>query len=111
MEMDEDNHGYHFGAFQDNELVAVVSLFQDSTDFQFRKFAVINRLQKTGVGKTLLNYITGFAIAEGAKRIWCNARVSAVGFYLRYDFAQTGKVYSKGGIDYEIMEKDLKTEN
>lgn len=105
MEMEEDNYGYHFGAFQDNDLVGVVSLFQDGTEFQFRKFAVIEKVQGTGVGKALLNYITDFAVSEGAQRIWCNARVSAIGFYLRFGFEQTGKLFSKGGIDYEIMEK------
>jgi GNAT superfamily N-acetyltransferase len=108
MEMDEDNHGYHFGTFKDNELVGVVSLFQKGTDFQFRKFAVDASVQNMGIGKTLLNYIVDFAIAEGAERIWCNARVTAIGFYSRYGFVQTGELFSKGGYDYEIMEKKLK---
>jgi GNAT superfamily N-acetyltransferase len=105
MEMEEDDHGYHFGAFKDNELVGVVSLFQKGSDFQFRKFAVDASVQNMGIGKTLLMYMEGFAINEGAKRIWCNARVSAIGFYARYGFVQTGKLFSKNGFDYEIMEK------
>ncbi|MFD2873646.1 GNAT family N-acetyltransferase [Mucilaginibacter ximonensis] len=105
MELEEDNYGYHFGAFRNNDLVGVVSLFQDGTDFQFRKFAVIEHAQGTGVGKALLNYIMDFAIAEGAQRIWCNARTSAIGFYLPFGFERTGKLFSKGGFDYEIMEK------
>jgi GNAT superfamily N-acetyltransferase len=107
MEMDEDKDGYHFAVFKDNYIVGVVSLFQDGTDFQFRKFAVAAEVQNTGLGKALLTYITEFAIAEGAKRIWCNARVTAIGFYLRYGFIQTGKLFSKNGFDYEIMEKQL----
>jgi len=105
MEMDEDNNGYHFGAFMDNKLVGVVSLFQYGTDFQFRKFAVSADVQNKGIGQALLNYIVDFAIAEGATRIWCNARVTAIGFYLKYGFAQTGTLFSKNGFDYEIMEK------
>ncbi|MDB5005014.1 MAG: family N-acetyltransferase [Mucilaginibacter sp.] len=111
MEMEEDNHGYHFGAFQNNELVAVVSLFQNGTDFQFRKFAVDAPVQNMGIGKMLLNYIMDFAITEGADRIWCNARVTAIGFYLRYGFERTGTLFSKGGFDYEIMEKKLLTKS
>jgi GNAT superfamily N-acetyltransferase len=105
MEMDEDNYGYHFGAFRDNDLVGVVSLFQDGADFQFRKFAVAEYAQGTGIGRTLLNYIMDFAVAEGAQRIWCNARVSAIGFYLQFGFEGTGKLFSKNGFDYEVMEK------
>lgn len=108
MELEEDNYGYHFGAFRDNDLVGVVSLFQDGTDFQFRKFAVVEHAQGTGVGKALLNHIMDFAVAEGAQRIWCNARVSAIGFYLLFGFERTGKIFSKGGFDYEIMEKIIR---
>lgn len=105
MEMDEDNYGIHFGAFNDNELIAVVSLFQNGTDFQFRKFAVDESMQGKGVGKAMLNYMQDFAIAEGASRIWCNARLSAVGFYQKFGYSQTGNFFSKNGHDYEIMEK------
>jgi len=105
MEMDEDNYGVHFGAFSDNDLVAVVSLFQKGTDFQFRKFAVDESMQGKGVGRAMLNHMQDFAIAEGATRIWCNARLSAVGFYLKLGYNQTGKFFSKNGHDYEIMEK------
>ena len=108
MEMEEDNHGYHFGAFQNNELVAVVSLFQDGTDWQFRKFAVSEAVQGTGVGKTLLKYIMDFAIAEGATKIWCNARDTATGFYAKYGFITTGQKFERGGFNYEIMEKVVK---
>ena len=105
MEMDGDNHGYHFGAFMDNELVGVVSLFQNGDDFQFRKFAVDESMQGKRVGKTMLKHIIDFALNENAKRLWCNARVSAIGFYLKNGFNPTGKLFSKNGFDYEIVEK------
>jgi GNAT superfamily N-acetyltransferase len=104
MKMAEDDNGYHFGAFKDNDLVAVVSLFQQGNEFQFRKFAVDAAVQNTGIGKTLLKYTIDFAVAEGAERIWCNARVSAIGFYSKYGFVKTGVIFSKNGFDYEIME-------
>ena len=105
MEMEEDNHGYHFGAFADNRLVAVVSIFLNEGDCQFRKFAVVPQSQGQGVGQVLLAYITNFAISEGCKRLWCNARLSAIGFYVKYGFQQTGDTFSRNGVDYEIMEK------
>jgi GNAT superfamily N-acetyltransferase len=107
MEMDEDNRGYHFGAFMDNRLIGVVSLFQNGSDWQFRKFAFDADFQGKGYGRTLLNYITDFVKAEGATRLWCNARSSAFGFYLKSGFVLTGEKFSKAGIDYEIMERHL----
>lgn len=105
MEMEEDNDGYHFGAFENNELVGVVSLFPIGKDFQFRKFAVDETMQNKGIGTELLKYIINFSINEGSERIWCNARISAIGFYLKLGFIQTGTLFSKNGFDYEILEK------
>lgn len=107
MEMDEDNNGYHFGAFMDNKLVGVVSLFINGADCQFRKFAVDASVQHQGIGTTMLKHITNFAVNEKAQRLWCNARVTAIGFYLKHGFEQTGSLFSKNGFDYEILEKKL----
>lgn len=107
MEMDEDSNGIHFGAFKDDKLVGVVSLFQNKNDFQFRKLAVDPSVQNTGIGSIILQYITAHAEESGGTRIWCNARLTAVGFYLKAGFKQTGTLFSKNGYDYEIMEKKI----
>lgn len=107
MEMKEDVDGIHFGAFRDNKLAGVVSLFQHGADYQFRKLAVDSATQKAGIGSSLLAYITKFAEENGGTRIWCNARTDAVGFYLKLGFVETENRFSKNGIDYLIMEKIL----
>ncbi len=107
MELDEDTYGIHFGAFSEVKLAGVVSLFQKGTDFQFRKLAIDPSLQKMGIGSNLLQYITDYAIENGGTRIWCNARLTAIGFYLKADFLQTGILYSKSGYDYEFIEKAI----
>jgi phosphoribosylformimino-5-aminoimidazole carboxamide ribotide isomerase len=107
MAMEEDNHGYHFAAFKDNYIVAVVSLFNKDNDWQFRKFAVDASVQSIGIGKTMLQHITDFAITGGGTRLWCNARDTAIGFYIKYGFSHTGQLFSKNGFNYEILEKQL----
>jgi len=105
MEMAEDVDGIHFGLFTENKLAGVVSLFQNDTSFQFRKLAVDASFQHKGLGTSLVNYITEYAQENGGTLIWCNARVDAVAFYLKLGFAQTGRFFTKKGIDYEVMEK------
>ncbi|GAB3933602.1 GNAT family N-acetyltransferase [Mucilaginibacter myungsuensis] len=105
--MPEDLDGIHFGAFVNGWLVAVVSLFQNGTDFQFRKFAVAEDMQGKGIGRELLQYITDQAINNGGTHIWCNARVTATNFYAKAGFTQTGEGFTRGGFDYVIMEKPL----
>jgi GNAT superfamily N-acetyltransferase len=108
MEMEEDTNGIHFGAFKGDKLAGVVSLFQKGTDFQFRKLAVDPSVQKMGIGNSLVQYITRYAEENGGTRIWCNARLSATDFYLKSNFLQTGKLFSKNDYDYEVMEKGIK---
>ena len=105
MEMEEDADGVHFGAFRDNKLVGVVSLFQNGSSVQFRKLAVDLAAQHAGIGTALLNYITTYAQENGGTSLWCNARVSAIDFYLKAGFSKTGKLFSKKGFDYEILNK------
>ena len=107
MEIEEDINGIHFGAFKDDKLAGVVSLFQKGADFQFRKLAVDPSVQKTRIGSSLLKYITEYALQNGGTRILCNARNTATGFYLKAGFIQTGELFSKNSYDYEIMEKVL----
>jgi ribosomal protein S18 acetylase RimI-like enzyme len=108
MELDEDNNAIHFGAFTDKALVGVISLFQHDTIFQFRKLAVLPEFQKMGIGNSLLNRVEEFSRSENGTSIWCNARVSAIGFYMKAGYDHTGKLFSKNGFDYEILEKSLK---
>lgn len=107
MQMPEDANGYHFGAFYNDSLAGVVSLFQHHNDFQFRKFAIAEKYQGKGFGNVLLQHITSFAANEGAKRIWCNARSTATGFYSKAGFISTGQHFAQNGFNYEIMEKFL----
>jgi len=107
MEMEEDVDGIHFGAFTDNKLAGVVSLFQHGTEYQFRKLAVDAAMQKAGIGSSLLAYITKYVEENDGTRIWCNARTDAIGFYLKLSFVETEDRFSKNGIDYVIMKKIL----
>ena len=107
MKLEEDADGWHFAAFYNGFIVGVVSLFKREGTFQFRKLAVAGHVQKMGVGSRLLACITDFARQENADVIWCNARTTAIEFYLKAGFVQTNRIFSKNGFDYQIMEKSL----
>ena len=111
MELNEDQEGIHFGAFTDNKLVGIISLFRSDKSFQFRKLAVSPEYQKMGIGNALLQRVEEFAESEGGTLIWCNARVSAIGFYMKAGYVHTGKLFSKNGFDYEILEKEIKKQS
>jgi GNAT superfamily N-acetyltransferase len=107
MVMEEDELGIHFGAFTEDKLVGIISLFRQGTSFQFRKLAVLPDFQKMGIGNALLNRVQEYARSESGTMIWCNARVSAIDFYIKNGFSHTSKFFSKNGFDYEILQKAL----
>ncbi|MBE7174836.1 MAG: GNAT family N-acetyltransferase [Mucilaginibacter polytrichastri] len=104
----EDQDGLHYGLFYDNELAGVVSLFDSGNGrWQFRKLAILEKYQRKRFGSLLLAHLLDETERLGGNALWCNARLSATGFYKKFGFAEKGDTFSKGGIDYVIMEKAL----
>lgn len=107
VKLEDDKNGMHFGLFADDQLVTVVSLFNEGTIYQFRKFATVVKAQGKGYGSFLLTHIISYAKEHGATRIWCNARVSAMPFYRKFGFTATGQQFSRRQIDFVMMELQL----
>ena len=104
MELAEDWDGMHFGLYYQYELTGVVSLFIDGTTAQFRKMAVLPNDQGKGYGLQLLQYLADYCKSQDIKNLWCNARVSAIGFYQKLGFAIAGQPYERNQISYVKME-------
>jgi GNAT superfamily N-acetyltransferase len=107
IKLPADPDGIHFGLYAADWLSSVVSLFNDGDDYQFRKFATLSVHQRKGYGSQLLGYVIEFIKQEGGKRIWCNARTSATGFYEKFGFQSKDEYFSEQGVDFVIMELHL----
>ena len=100
----EDEFGIHYGLFQEGELLSIVSVFITEEEAQFRKFATLVEAQGKGYGSKLLSYVIEELKKQGIKKIWCNARVAKKEFYKKFGLKETGKIFTKEEVDYEIME-------
>jgi len=107
--LEEDDSGTHFGMYQEQALIAVVSLFLREQDAQFRKFAIDKAYQRQGYGSKLLRYITDYALHKGMHILWCHARITAVAFYQKNGFVKIGLPFMKGNISYVRMERNIKS--
>ena len=107
VKLKNDAEGMHFGLYADDQLTSVVSLFNEGQVYQFRKFATISTAQGQGFGSLLLQHIIDYMKAMGANKIWCNARVSAIGFYQKFGFHTTDQTSIKHNLDFVIMELQL----
>ena len=73
VKIENDEEGHHFGAFRDDELVAVISLFVNGNESRFRKLAARPDCQRQGIGTLLLNHVVAEAKRLGAATLWCDA--------------------------------------
>ena len=109
VKLPDDDAGQHFGAFEAEELVAVISLFSspDGTA-RFRKFATAPAWQGRGIGSALLAHTIEAARHQGARSLWCDARQNTLGFYERFGLRPEGEVFYKGPVAYVRLQLDLK---
>ncbi|MFC0214942.1 GNAT family N-acetyltransferase [Paenibacillus chartarius] len=105
VKLADDEEGTHYGLMEEERLISVVSLFVQGTEAQFRKFATAVPYQNKGYGSMLLSYALGIAQAAGVKRIFCNARRDKAPFYEKFGLTATEQTFTKGGIDYVVMER------
>lgn len=103
VKLPADEEGVHFGLFDQNRLISVISTFRDGKVMQFRKFATLTAYQHQGYGTKLWLHAIDYAKAEGMHTIWCNARSTLVKYYARFGFVATDEKFSKDGYDFVIM--------
>ncbi len=107
VKVDNDSEGHHFGAFRDDELIAVISLFINGEESRFRKFAARPDCQRQGVGTLLLNHVIAEARRLEASTLWCDARLDAADFYRRFGMEAVSEVFYKGPIPYAKFSRTL----
>ncbi|WP_289662244.1 GNAT family N-acetyltransferase [Flavobacterium panacagri] len=104
VQLAEDDFGSHYGVFDENQLVSIVSCFTEGDVMQFRKLATLNSYQGRGIASLLLKHIFKTAQEKGIKKIWCNARTEKKQFYEKFGMYATGEVFNKAGQEFTIME-------
>jgi len=94
----------HYGIFNKNKLIGVVSsfqnnnnLFENKNQIQLRGMAVLEKEQKKGMGNLLLEYVEKDIRTQNKSLIWFNAREKAILFYEKME-------YNILGLPFEIPE-------
>jgi len=98
--VDGDEHAHHYGAYCEQQLIGVGSLFINQRHARLRKFAVDPQYQHQGVGTNLLTTMINRLHEQHINILWCDARVSAIDFYRRRGFTQTSDTFLKRGVRY-----------
>ncbi|WP_240491690.1 GNAT family N-acetyltransferase [Flavivirga aquatica] len=106
---------FHFGIFLKNDLIGVCTFLKNSNNlitetsqYQLRGMAILEKFQKKGLGNVILNYGENFLKTKNTQIIWCNAREKASNFYKKSHYKIIGNPFNikEIGIHY-IMYKVL----
>jgi GNAT superfamily N-acetyltransferase len=104
VQLEEDNLGLHYGAYENDKLLSIVSCFIAGEQMQFRKLATLAEYQGRGIASALLNHIFTAAREKEIKKVWCNARAEKKQFYEKFGMVDTGELFTKAGQEFVIMQ-------
>jgi GNAT superfamily N-acetyltransferase len=88
------------GAFEGDELIAVGFVCPEGGPgaWRVRGMATKPEHRGRGAGAAILDALVDHARANGATRIWCNARTPALGLYARAGFEPESEEFEIEGI-------------
>lgn len=106
-QVEGDDVAAHFGVFHHDTLVSVASIYQDGRVARLRKFATLPEFQGLGFGSGLIAHIVKTLNNANVEYFWCDARVSAMGFYQQLGMEKRGDEFYKSGVLYVKMAMKL----
>ena len=98
----------HLAVFLDEKIVGCLILTPlVNEQIQIRQVAVDSSLQKSGVGRLLVETSEGLAKELGFKELILHARETAIPFYLKLNYEIYGEPYTEVSIPHRNMKKAL----
>lgn len=112
---DEDESTVHVAAFIEGCIMGIASIYNEpppknvngeipaeayepSASYRLRGMATAPEARGRGVGRAVIEECFKRTETQGADFLWCNARLSATGFYDRFGMRRTGKEFHIEGI-------------
>lgn len=99
FEGDFDKDTFHLGAYDGDELVSIATLIKRSSEvlrgegFQLRGMGTLLKYRRKGYGKFLVLRAEEYLMSKNIHKIWCNARVESLNFYIKLNFKIIGESF------------------
>ncbi len=100
IDIDKRKDAIHLGAFYENQIISVCSLFEMKTEkidfasqYRLRAMATDPNFRGMNAGKLVVEKAIEIIRKNGYEVLWCDARKVALGFYEKCGFLVTGEFY------------------
>jgi ribosomal protein S18 acetylase RimI-like enzyme len=106
----EPAEAFAVGAYEAGELIAVGFVAPDGEPggWRIRGMATVPAARGRGAGTAVLDALIAHATAQGATRIWCNARLPARSLYVRAGMRVVSERFELPEIGpHQVMERRL----
>ena len=109
LEGDFDEETIHLGLFIDSRVVSIVTLIKRShfklkgEQYQLRGMATLPEYKGLGYGRALVLKAEKLLSDKKVEKIWCNARVSALGFYKSVNYNIRGDRFTVDRVGEHYM--------
>lgn len=104
---DDDADTLHVAGFVGDRMVGIASVsrqpFGSTLAYRLRGMGTVEDVRGLGYGRELLDRCLAFAAEQGVGMMWCNARMSAVGFYAKAGFITVGKTFELPDIGPHVV--------
>ena len=104
-----DEQSFHCVATNDKNSILGVGSIQpaDNNAMRIRYMAVMEELQRLGIGSAIVSKLLDHASKNHVSRCWLNARSTAVAFYQQHGFEVVGEVETELAVPHFKMQTSL----
>ncbi|MGP4063182.1 GNAT family N-acetyltransferase [Halobacillus sp. H74] len=99
-ETDHDHNAFHIGAFHNDELVSVGSIYLEShpefnkrRQYRLRAMATAEAFRNKGAGRAVVDFAEKIIKLHDGELLWCKGRTTVEEYYQKLGFKPFGEVF------------------
>lgn len=112
LEIDDNDRpgsGYeHFLIYEDNKAVGTLRMhFNNNVVAILQRFCILSEYRRQGYGAYAMDFVEGYCVGKGIKKIRFDAQCEVVGFYEKCGYTVCSEEFEEVGIKHVKMQKKL----
>jgi hypothetical protein len=103
--LQKEKEQIHMAGLKGDEIIATIVLAPKGKECKMKRFAVRTDMQFLGIGSKMIRFFEEYASFQGFGSIYCNAKYSAIGFYIKHNYIGEGDYFYINRVQHLLMRK------